>query len=70
MVHRRDPARYALPRDTCGIDVVVQIDKETKFDSWMKADRDWLRRAERGPGRVGGPDRTRTAYFYNGAFHP
>ncbi len=36
------------------------------FDGWMKADRDWLRRAERGPGVVGGPDRTRTAYFYNG----
>ncbi len=36
----------------------------------MKADRDWLRRAERGPGVAGGPDRTRTAYFYNGGFHP
>ena len=35
------------------------------FDAWMKADRDWLRRAERGPGVAGGPDRTRTAYFYN-----
>ena len=40
------------------------------FDGWMKADRDWLRRAERGPGVAGGPDRTRTAYFYNSGFHP
>ena len=36
----------------------------------MKADSDWLRRAERGPGVAGGPNRTRTAYFYNPAFHP
>ena len=36
----------------------------------MKADRDWLRRAERGPGVAGGPDRNRTAYFYAGGFHP
>ena len=39
--------------------------------NWMTADRDWLRRAKRGPGvSGGGPDRTRTAYFYNGVFQP
>jgi hypothetical protein len=43
---------------------------ETSFPDWMKADRDWLRRAERGPGVAGGPDRNRTAYFYQGGFHP
>jgi hypothetical protein len=32
----------------------------------MQADRDWLRRAARAPASSGGPDRTRTAYFYNG----
>jgi membrane peptidoglycan carboxypeptidase len=55
---------------TCGIDVVAAVKVETSFDAWMKADADWLRRAERGPGVAGGPNRTRTAYFYNGAFHP
>ena len=62
--------RPRSPKDQCGIDVVVSVKVETRFDAWMKADRDWLRRAERGPGVAGGPDRTRTAYFYNRAFHP
>ncbi|MFL5677336.1 MAG: transglycosylase domain-containing protein [Chloroflexota bacterium] len=60
----------ALPRDTCGIDVVAAVKVENGHDAWIKADRDWLRRAERGAGVAGGPDRTRTAYFYNGAFRP
>jgi membrane peptidoglycan carboxypeptidase len=59
-----------LAANTCGIDVVDRIGVETRFDSWMAADRDWLARASRGPGTTGGPNRTRTAYFYNGAFHP
>ena len=59
-----------LASDQCGIDVVVHVNVETRFDGWLKADRDWLRRADRGPGVVGGPDRTRTAYFYQGGFHP
>ena len=59
-----------LATGTCGIDVVSRVGVETSFGSWMTADRDWLQRAERGAGTVGGPDRTRTAYFYNGAFHP
>jgi membrane peptidoglycan carboxypeptidase len=62
--------RDVLATGTCGIDVVVVVRVETGFDAWMKADRDWLRRAERGSGVVGGPDRTRTAYFYNGAHRP
>ena len=70
VVHHRHRAQGPLGPDTCGIDVVVGVDVETGFDSWMKADRDWLRRAERGPGVAGGPNRTRTAYFYNGLFHP
>jgi peptidoglycan glycosyltransferase len=60
----------ALPKDTCGIDVVVAVNVEDGHDAWLKADRDWLRRAERGAGVAGGPDRTRTAYFYNGAYRP
>jgi membrane peptidoglycan carboxypeptidase len=61
----------ALAPDVCGIDVVIRVNgPDAHFDDWLKADRDWLRRAQRGPGVAGGPDRTRTAYFYNGAFHP
>jgi len=59
-----------LASNKCGIDVVVAVNVETSFDNWMKADRDWLRRAERGPGVAGGPDRNRTAYFYANGFHP
>jgi membrane peptidoglycan carboxypeptidase len=59
-----------LPSDTCGIDVVVRVHVETGFDAWLNADRDWLRRAARGPGVAGGPDRTRTAYFYQNGYHP
>jgi peptidoglycan glycosyltransferase len=43
---------------------------EHRFENWMAADRDWIRRARRGPGTVGGPDRTRTVYFYDGSFTP
>ncbi len=60
----------SLPANTCGIDVVNRVQVETRFASWMAADRDWLARAAKGPGTVGGPTRDRTAYFYNGAFHP
>ena len=56
--------------ETCGIDVVLKVNVESGFGSWITADRDWLRRAGRGAGVVGGPERTRTAYFYNGAFRP
>ena len=62
--------RLPLASGTCGIDVVVRVGVETSFDSWMKGDRDWLRRAEKGPGTAGGPDRTRTAYFYSPGYHP
>jgi membrane peptidoglycan carboxypeptidase len=60
----------ALPAGTCGIDVVDVVHVETGFAAWIRADTDWLRRAQRGPGVAGGPDRTRTAYFYNSAYHP
>jgi peptidoglycan glycosyltransferase len=62
----------ALPENTCGIDVLGAVPGalETKFGNWMEADRNWIRRAERGPGTAGGVNKTRTAYFYNGAFRP
>jgi hypothetical protein len=43
---------------------------EAGFKAWQKADRLWQARAARGPGVVGGPKRTRTAYFYGGGFYP
>ena len=64
-----EPRDVAAP-GVCGSDVLAIAGKEATFDAWMKADRDWIRRAESGPGTIGGPDRTRTAYFYNGAFQP
>ncbi len=35
----------AIQPGVCGIDVVGVVHVETGFDAWMKADRDWLRRA-------------------------
>jgi membrane peptidoglycan carboxypeptidase len=43
---------------------------EAGFKSWQKADIGWQQRAARGPGVAGGPERTRTAYFYGGGFYP
>ena len=43
---------------------------EHNFTNWMSADLDWLNRAKFGPGRAGGVNGSRTAYFYNGLFQP
>jgi hypothetical protein len=43
---------------------------ESNFPAWQKANRGWAARAAKGPGRRGGPEGTRTAYFYNSQFHP
>jgi membrane peptidoglycan carboxypeptidase len=59
-----------LPADACGPSVLRLLAYESRFDNWMEADEDWLRRARRGPGTVGGPDRTRVTYFYNNSFQP
>jgi peptidoglycan glycosyltransferase len=59
-----------LPADACGMDALRVASHENKFANWMEADQDWMRRAQRGPGVRGGPDRTRTAYFYNNVFTP
>ena len=47
-----------LPREACGREVLELLAFESKFPNWLEWDRDWLRRARRGPGAVGGPDRT------------
>ena len=62
--------RDRLASDTCGVDVLAVAGIERGFPIWMDANRDWIRRAEKGPGTVGGPDRTRTSYFYNRGFRP
>jgi peptidoglycan glycosyltransferase len=61
-----------LAANTCGIEVLRDPDLslESTGKSWMAANEDWIRRAERGPGTAGGPDRTRTTYFYNFQFNP
>ena len=43
---------------------------ESNFPNWQKANRNWASRAAKGPGRRGGPEGTRTSYFYNGSFAP
>jgi membrane peptidoglycan carboxypeptidase len=55
---------------SCGQGILETAGFESRFDNWMKADRDWIARAQKGPGVVGGPDRTRTTYFYNRSFMP
>jgi membrane peptidoglycan carboxypeptidase len=37
---------------------------ESGFKAWQRADAGWQARAARGPGVAGGPEGTRTAYFY------
>ena len=63
--------REQLPEGTCGEAILTSPNVyEGRFSAWLEADRDWLRRAERGPGTAGGPDRTRTSFFYNRSFQP
>jgi membrane peptidoglycan carboxypeptidase len=43
---------------------------ESNFPNWQKANRNWAARAAKGAGTRGGPEGTRTSYFYDGAFTP
>jgi hypothetical protein len=54
----------------CGEQLLEASEWETRFDNWLAANRDWIRRAQRGPGVRGGPEGTRTSYFYNNGFNP
>jgi peptidoglycan glycosyltransferase len=63
--------RDSIPEGVCGDMVLTHPNVyEGKFSAWLEGDRDWLRRAARGPGAAGGPDKTRTSYFYNRDFQP
>ena len=64
-----EPRDHLAP-DTCGMAVFAVAGIERGHQTWLAADEDWIRRAKRGPGTVGGPDRTRTSYFYNNRFQP
>ena len=54
----------------CGEKILEASEWETRFENWLAADRNWIARARRGPGVRGGPDNTRTSYFYNTGFNP
>jgi membrane peptidoglycan carboxypeptidase len=43
---------------------------ESRFPKWQRANQGWAERAARGPGRLGGPRRTPTAYFFDGFLVP
>jgi membrane peptidoglycan carboxypeptidase len=43
---------------------------EENFPNWGKYTRGWVKRASRGSGVSGGPEGTRTAYFYGGKYLP
>ena len=43
---------------------------EPAFPEWGRYTRNWVARAARGPFVRGGPEGTRTMYFYNSVFHP
>jgi membrane peptidoglycan carboxypeptidase len=60
-----------LPADQrCGEAVLFSAGFENEHKSWMVANQGWMARAAKGPGVRGGPQGTRTAYFYNPAFNP
>jgi peptidoglycan glycosyltransferase len=63
--------RDSVPEGACG-QAILELPgiHEHEFANWMAADLDWLNRAKRGPNVSGGVNKTRTAYFYNGAFKP
>jgi membrane peptidoglycan carboxypeptidase len=56
------------PRKTVGVMDFSEF--EAGYPEWQKYTRGWMARAAKGPGVRGGPEGTRTSYFYSGAFHP
>ncbi len=58
----------AGPQVTQGFFDVGQVD--ASFPAWQQADAEWGARAAQGPGVKGGPEDTRTSFFYNNSFAP
>ena len=71
-VHRRARGRAPCcqPDARCGVAILSNAGFEDEHAAWLAADRGWLTRAAHGPGSRGGPEDTRTAYFYNGLYTP
>jgi peptidoglycan glycosyltransferase len=62
--------KSAVPAGVCDSAVFAYVGFEKNYENWLRADRNWLRRAQRGPGTAGGVNGTRTAFFYNGLYKP
>jgi membrane peptidoglycan carboxypeptidase len=60
----------AGPKVTRGFMDFSRAERSFGFDRWLRYDRGWAVRAARGPGVRGGPEGTRTMYFYDRRFHP
>ena len=60
----------ALPPATCGEMVLQMVGFEKEKPAWLAADLDWLKRAQKGTGVVGGPQKTKTTVFYNSGYAP
>jgi membrane peptidoglycan carboxypeptidase len=58
----------AGPQVTRGFFDLSQV--EADHEAWQKANADWGARAAKGAGVRGGPEGTRTSYFYNNSFAP
>jgi hypothetical protein len=58
----------AGPEITQGFFDLSQVD--ASFPAWQAADADWGARAAKGVGVRGGPEGTRTSYFYSNSFAP
>ena len=56
------------PEVTQGFVDLSKVD--ANFPNWQRADAGWGARAAIGPGVRGGPEGTRTSYFYNNSFAP
>jgi membrane peptidoglycan carboxypeptidase len=72
---RIDSATGRLWRDGCTGPPVDRLfldfdNVESQFPRWQRFNEGWAARAARGPGVRGGPDRTPTAYFFDGFLTP
>ncbi len=70
-----DEATGLLWQDGCAGPMVTQgfLDfsrVEPRFPAWQEFTQDWATRAAQGPGVAGGPEETKTSYFYNNSFAP
>ncbi|MBI2764107.1 MAG: transglycosylase domain-containing protein [Chloroflexi bacterium] len=70
-----DQATGLLWQDGCTGPMVTEgfldfSNVEPRFPAWQEFTQGWAARAARGPGVAGGPEKTRTSYFYLNSFAP